>query len=329
MPAYNSGGTLAQTLDSVLAQTLEDWEIVIVDDGSSDDTGDIADSYAERDPRIRVIHQQNAGCGPARGVAVDNARASLIARLDQDDLYVPTYLEEMAAFVDANPDYEIYSCNGEMFFPDGRTMPFHRDPRYDRVMSLTFEEMAIENGVFSPAVFRKSIYEAAGGFRSGVWAEDYDLWMRAMAAGARHIYLPRILVRYRISEGQMSGDWLRTWESAVFVLTSLRRRTPLTGEQDRMVRAALRHHWRWRAWQAFLTWLPYERKHQEARGSTSYFLSADAFPWWRRFGFFLYVLWVGVPVYLDRAMRTLLSSAIAAARACLPFLRNVRLRKHS
>jgi teichuronic acid biosynthesis glycosyltransferase TuaG len=100
MPAYNAATTLAESLESVIAQTLSDWELIVVDDGSADQTSEVVSAYALRDPRIRLVRQENAGCGPARGTAIEHSSGQFIARLDADDLYMPTYLEEMLRFIE-------------------------------------------------------------------------------------------------------------------------------------------------------------------------------------------------------------------------------------
>jgi len=207
MPAYNAASTLGEAVESVLAQTFESWELVIVDDGSTDRTLSIAEAYAAGDPRIRVIHQANAGCGPARSVAIDNSIAPYIVHFDADDVLLPGCLEAYAGFISDHPSYDIFSCDAEVFGQLGPVVRFYREERFDAVAEFGLEEMLDSNLIFSAAVvFTRDIYRRADGIRPDAHTEDYDLWLRAMAVGGRHIYFPEVLVRYRMGSSQMSAS---------------------------------------------------------------------------------------------------------------------------
>lgn len=95
MPVYKAEATIRKSLDSILAQTLNDWELVIVDDGSPDSSGSICDEYARNDARIRVIHQQNAGVSAARQTGLDAVRGKYVIHVDPDDWVEPEMLEEL------------------------------------------------------------------------------------------------------------------------------------------------------------------------------------------------------------------------------------------
>jgi GT2 family glycosyltransferase len=218
MPAYNAERTLAAAVESVRAQTFAGWELVIVDDGSTDATGDMARMFAASDERIRVVGQANMGCGPARGVAVAHARASLLCRLDADDLYLPEYLATMRRFIEAHPGFDIYACNGWRVEAGGRRSLYHRGARFSRVLSLSLDDMLRESMIFTTAVFSRRAFDLAGGVRADVYCEDYDFWLRAMSAGARHVYCPTPLALYRDSGTQMTADVIRMHECQLRVL---------------------------------------------------------------------------------------------------------------
>src|SRR6476620_2025348 len=93
-PAFNAGRYLEHTLESAIRQTFTDFEVLVVNDGSTDQTRQIADRYAAKDPRVRVIHQNNGGIAAARNAALAVARGRYCALLDSDDLWFPSYLEE-------------------------------------------------------------------------------------------------------------------------------------------------------------------------------------------------------------------------------------------
>jgi glycosyltransferase involved in cell wall biosynthesis len=232
MPAYNASATIAEALRSVLAQTCSDWEIVVVDDGSTDATAAIARSYAERDARIRVVTQVNMGCGPARGVAVEHSTGEFVCRLDADDYYVPHYLEAQRQFIAEHPGFDIYACNGWRLFADGRRRLYHQGPRFQHVFSLTLDDLLKESCIFTTSVFRRRIYDLAGGMRPGIYCEDYDFWLRTMGAGATHIYNPRPLSFCRDSDTQMTADAVRIHECQIQVLGDAIRSGRLTPPQE-------------------------------------------------------------------------------------------------
>ena len=103
IPAFNAARTIGSSIRSVLQQTEQDFEVVVVDDGSTDDTVECARSFAT-DPRVRVISQRNKGPSAARNAAVAAARALYVSMLDADDLWLPEYLEVMGGALDGNPD---------------------------------------------------------------------------------------------------------------------------------------------------------------------------------------------------------------------------------
>lgn len=228
MPAYNAASTLGEAVESVLAQTFESWELVIVDDGSTDRTLSIAEAYAADDPRIRVIHQANAGCGPARSVAIDNSIGPYFVHFDADDVLLPGCLEAYAGFISDHPSYDIFSCDAEVFGQPGPVVRYYGEgrfageERFDAVAEFGIEEMLDTCLILSAAaVFTRDIYRRAGGFLRDVYPEDYDLWLRAMAVGGRHIYFPEVLVRYRMGPSRMSASTERMFDDAAESLQHL------------------------------------------------------------------------------------------------------------
>ncbi len=222
IPAYNAEAYLADTIGSVVGQTYGSWELVLVDDGSTDSTRAIAAGYAERDPRIRVITQRNGGCSSASNTAWRAARGEYICIIGADDLYLPGYLETQSRFIDDNPGYDIYTCNGVKFFPDGTEVPYFTDARHRRVTSFVLDDFLESNPVFGVAIFRRDLIERLGGYREHLRnAEDYDFWIRAMASGARHRHNPPVLARYRKHGGNKSGNAVAAARALVRILEDL------------------------------------------------------------------------------------------------------------
>ena len=119
VPAFNAAGTLAETVASVVAQTVPFWEMVIIDDGSTDATGALADEFARQDARIRVVHQANGGEAAARNAGLLAARHEWILFLDADDYIAPRYLERMGDALTANPALDAVHCGWARVAADG------------------------------------------------------------------------------------------------------------------------------------------------------------------------------------------------------------------
>ncbi len=236
--AYNAAATLAETLQSVLAQTDPDWEALIVDDGSTDDTYDVATSFATRDARITVVRQANRGPASARNAAAKRARGRYFCILDSDDIYREFYLERQRAFLVNYPSFDLYSCNADVLDTSGEVKPFFPEYYPQHVVSLGLSDIIERNIIFIAAVISAESFRALGGFRDGLYhAEDYDLWLRALASGVRHLHNPEVLVRYRLREGSQSTAEEQMLESAVAVFGKLAKAYHLNAEvSDRVHR---------------------------------------------------------------------------------------------
>ena len=237
VPAYNAQATLAETLDAVLGQEHGDWECIVVDDGSTDDTARIAAAYAARDPRLRVVSQANAGSAGAYNAGVGRATGDFVVVCSADDVLLPRHLAEMSRAI-AEGGYDIYTSNGFYLRPDGsRTMVYapHEIPA-----SMTLAGL-IRNCFYSVgAAYRRELFDAIGGYRLDVYGEDYDFWLRAMAAGARHRYLPIPLSLHRVGPAQKSAALETVFRSDIRLVTDLRQSARLSHEELEAVEECVR-----------------------------------------------------------------------------------------
>jgi hypothetical protein len=205
-PAWNAAAFLAETLDSVLGQTFTDWEMLVVDDGSSDETPQIVSSYVQRDARIRLLRQANAGPSAARNHAMREARGRFFACLDSDDRWAPSFLAAQLEVFERHPDTGLVTANG--YFLGG---PFAGRPTRPLgagypILPLT-DLIANESAVFIMTVFRREVFETIGGFDERQWrSEDYDFWLRAATAGFRFRRNPTPLGWYRVRGNSLSRD---------------------------------------------------------------------------------------------------------------------------
>ena len=193
MPAYNAERYIAAALDSALAQTCRDLEVVVVDDGSADSTRQIVAGYG---PPVRLVEQANAGPSAARNHGVREAGGQFVAFLDSDDLWLPEKLAEQMALFDDGRRVGLVYCHADRIDADGALVPTEHAvlPKGQIFLTLLERNYCCTSSV----VVRREALERAGGFPEDmVWAEDWHLWLRV----ARHYELQaveRALVRHRV-----------------------------------------------------------------------------------------------------------------------------------
>jgi glycosyltransferase involved in cell wall biosynthesis len=221
-PCFNAAPFLAETIQSCQAQTHQNFELLVVDDGSTDTTATIAEQMSKSDGRIHVFRESHRGTSAARNTALANAHGAFIALLDSDDCWMPDFLEQQLRTLRLNPAADIVTANalniGGPF--DGK--PYW--PASNQQRLLTMEEMILrENAVHIFSVFHRSVVDRVGGFDSAFPRnEDYHLWLRAAAAGCRFIadYTPRGY--YRRHGDSMSANEERMLKGILAVLQDIR-----------------------------------------------------------------------------------------------------------
>ncbi len=204
LPVFNAEGTIGAAVESCLGQSLGSFELVVLLDGCSDRSGAIVESYD--DPRIRILERTHRGVGRAAEEAMEKSRASIIARMDADDISHPERLARQYGFLSSSPGCSAVSGGVELVEPQGAGMQ-----RYvDWVNGLTTaEDMARERFVECPVIqpslmFRRSAFEEAGGYREVEWAEDHDLVLRMMRAGMRFGKVAGSVLSWRDSPGRLT-----------------------------------------------------------------------------------------------------------------------------
>lgn len=179
LAARNEATSIGRSIRSILAQTLEDWELVVIDDGSTDETAIVVNSFA--DPRIRLVRRPASGLSASLNCGIALATASLVARQDADDLSLPPRLERQLRFMTAHPDVSVLGCGwlergrrGEQVAPRVRFAPGPANDLLPRFNPLTHTSV----------MFRRDVVLAHGGYDERVkYAQDYDLWLRLVRAG--------------------------------------------------------------------------------------------------------------------------------------------------
>ena len=203
MSVYNNARYISASIESILSQTLGDFEFLIVDDGSTDGSNDIIQKFARLDRRIRVIRQPNRGLVPSLNLLIEIARAPLLARMDGDDISLPRRFERQIEFLDANPGYGVVGTNVYDIDEDGRLAQDH--DQYPSDHEGFVQEMERWSPLcHSTVMMRREIVRAHGGYRQAYrHCEDYDLWLR-LSLRTRLCSIPEQLLYYRRSPEQVS-----------------------------------------------------------------------------------------------------------------------------
>ncbi len=204
IPTYNRAALLKQAIDSVLAQTYTDYEIIIVDDGSTDEMADLVDRYVAGPGRVRYYYQNNRGRSAARNAGIRLAVGEFIAFLDSDDLFLPRKLEMQVAALSNQPEYGMAFSNAISI--DERGNVLSSGPLFRAQLSgMIYPELLFIRGtmIMTPTVMiRARILNQVGSFDENLsMCEDLDLWRRiARMCPVLQIQSPLSAVRYRINE---------------------------------------------------------------------------------------------------------------------------------
>jgi len=201
IPAYNAAATIAGTLDSVIGQTLQDFEIICVDDGSTDGTLSIVREYC---PRVRLIEQVNSGPAAARNNGARNSSGEYLAFLDADDVWTPQFLERGVTALDADPPLSLVYCNCALADSEGVPIDtslvgngFDHAPSLNELLTQLWPIMP------SAALVRRSAYDACGGYRDALKGasfrfEDVDFWIKMREQGPFG-YIDEPLITWRFA----------------------------------------------------------------------------------------------------------------------------------
>lgn len=203
MSVYNDARHLREAVDSVLAQTFADFEFLIVNDGSTDNSPAMLDSIAATDPRIKLFHRVNHGLIDSLNFMIEEARAPYLARMDSDDVCRPERFEKQMAFLAAHPDIIVLGTNTDELDENSRLMPCHDWHPLDH--DGIAETLKRRTPICHPSVvMHRGAVRRVGGYRRAFkYCEDYDLWLRLVTQGQLANLRDRLLL-YRRSPDQVS-----------------------------------------------------------------------------------------------------------------------------
>lgn len=199
VPCYNQAQYLDEALQSVLNQTYLYWECIIVNDGSPDNSEEIAKEWVKKDLRFKYIYQDNAGLSAARNAGIAICKGELILPLDSDDKLGENYLDYAIAKFKQNENLKVVYCKAQ-YFGD-------KDEEWI-LPDFTLNNLAIRNVIFCSALFKKGEWQRVGGFDSNMTygLEDWDFWLSVLKDGGEVFKLDEICFYYRIKQTSMVKD---------------------------------------------------------------------------------------------------------------------------
>jgi len=192
IPAFNAGKFLEETVVSAMSSNYPFFEVIIVNDGSTDDTNLVIEKIKKQYPQIRTYEQENSGVAVARNLAIKNAIGKYILPLDADDLITPDYIEKAVEILDADEHVKVVYCMAEFF---GDKTGLFKLPAFKRKL------LARKNLIFVSGLYRKSDYEKTDGYRSEIKGpEDWDFWISLLKNGGEVVRIPKVCFYYRVHE---------------------------------------------------------------------------------------------------------------------------------
>lgn len=242
IPVYNSEASVAKTLESVLAQTYHDFEIVIVDDGCTDKSIDICRTFI--DPRIKIIHQKNRGLAGARNTGIRHAQGKYLAFVDSDDLWLSQKLEKHVQHLESSPQVGVSFSRSSFIDDRGKSLGIYQMPKLtDITPEYLFCRNPISNGssvvirrtVFEQIKFEENLYGEVEDFYfddSFRQSEDIECWLRiALQTDWKIEGIPEALTLYRVNMGGLSANILKQYESWERILVKTQAYNPEFVEQ--------------------------------------------------------------------------------------------------
>jgi glycosyltransferase involved in cell wall biosynthesis len=203
MSVFNGEQFLAEAVESILDQSFSDFEFIVINDGSTDRSGAMLDTFQEKDSRLRVYHQENRGLVESLNRGCSIARGKYIARMDADDIAIRDRLRSQIDFMEEHPEIGLLGGVMELIDVNGRVFNTLRPPVDDQPIRSALYQA--DCPMYHPTiVMRKTVFASSGGYRTFFLdAEDYDLWLR-MAKRSQLANLDAVVLKYRVHPGQVS-----------------------------------------------------------------------------------------------------------------------------
>ena len=211
MPAYNIAGYIRESIESVLASNYPNFELIVVDDGSKDNTLAVAREYEQADARVKVLTKANGGQGIARNFGVEACSGKYLLFVDSDDLIGESYISKAVTELEADENVKVVTCRGEFF--DGRTGAWH-------LKDYTPKTLAKRNVFTISSMLRRDDFVRIGGFDTTMhnYCEDWALWINILKDGGKVVTLPTVEFYYRVRPGSSRFTGRKYWHELIKTL---------------------------------------------------------------------------------------------------------------
>lgn len=215
LPVYNGEKYIQETMESVLGQSCGDFECVVIDDGSTDNTLKLLQGFV--DPRIRIIHANHEGIVKALNLGLKKSQGEYVVRIDADDICAKERFEKLLNYMEANPSAAVCGSWAKKINQNGEVVgTLHYPPVEDKAIK---KYSLLHNPFIHPSIiFRKDVVVKVGMYKAFTHTEDYELWTRVLREGEGH-NIPEELISYRVHENQitrkgnlkmrLAGVWVR------------------------------------------------------------------------------------------------------------------------
>ena len=208
LPFRNAASTLPGAIESIQNQTFGEWELQLLNDGSTDEGATIADDFAAGDSRIRVSHLSPMGIVNALNHGMEHSKADVFARMDADDVCYPERFEKQMTLLQTCPEVDLVSCRVTFGGNREKQAGYARHVDWQNEL-VTHEDMFLNRFADAPVahpsvMFRRSAVEKYGGYREGNFPEDFDMWLRWLGAGARFAKVPEPLLTWNDPPDRLS-----------------------------------------------------------------------------------------------------------------------------
>lgn len=199
VPCYNQAEYLPETLDSVLKQTFQEWECIVVNDGSPDNTSEVANRYVELDSRFKLVDSENKGLSGARNTGIRASSGQFILPLDSDDLILPQYAQLAMEWFERFPETKLVYCQAKKFGVENK---FWELPDY------SWDKFIFNNSIFCSCVYRRSDYDKTSGYNESmkVGFEDWDFLLNLLNKEDVVYQIPEVLFLYRVKHVSMTSS---------------------------------------------------------------------------------------------------------------------------
>jgi glycosyltransferase involved in cell wall biosynthesis len=236
IPAYKIAEYIAETLDSVFAQTYPNFEVIVINDGSPD-TPEFEKAIEKFRDKIVYLTQENKGVGPARNTGIEHSNAEIFAFLDGDDVWLPTFLESQVQFLQAH-NFDLVYCDAYMFGDKYLGTKTYMNGGSPSEGEATFEALLLYKCcvMMSATVAKKKSVVDVGMFNpKDIRAQDFDLWLRMAHAGAKIGYQRDVLVKYRVRSNSVSGNAVQRVQREIDVFNRIANTLKLTDDQQKII----------------------------------------------------------------------------------------------